>query len=68
MDPEAKKAREAAKTEQWETERKKSSKYLIPKCFFAAEYWNPPQTSESMHNTKYINQFERLKVFKNLFF
>jgi len=62
MDPEAKKAREAAKTEQWETERKKSSKYLIPKCFFAAEYWNPPQTSESMHNTKYINQFERLKM------
>jgi chromatin assembly factor 1 subunit A len=33
LDPETKKMREAAKSEQWEMEKKKTSKYLIPKFF-----------------------------------
>ncbi len=66
MDPETKKARETAKSEQWETERKKASKYLIPKYYYASEHWN--LSDESIQNNRYLKQFDRLKVILNLLF
>ena len=63
MNPEEKKVREAAKTEQWETERKKTAKNIIPKCYFTTEYWNPRDTlRETAKDIKHITQLERLKV------
>ena len=65
-----KKAREAAKKEQWEAERgKKSSKYIVSKSFMQAKYWLPPSPSTVDDEIKHllncpaeIRLFERLKV------
>lgn len=68
MDPEAKKMREVAKTEQWETERKKTSKYQIPRVYFAKEHWDlPDPTIESAKDMKHLAHLERLqvKIFSN---
>ncbi len=63
MDPETKKLREAAKTEQWETERKKSSKFIVPKCYFVNEYWNLPDPKlDCAKDLKHLKHLERLQV------
>ncbi|RMZ98226.1 Chromatin assembly factor 1 subunit A [Brachionus plicatilis] len=62
LDPEVKMAREENKREQWELERRKGSKVLIPKFFMVSDYWN--SNSNYDDDSKIISQikmFERLK-------
>lgn len=61
LDPETKQAREAAKSEQWETERKKTSKHLVPKCFYSVEYWNVPDNLDldsARPELKHLHKFQ----------
>lgn len=63
MNPEQRKLREAAKTEQWETERKKSIKNIIPKCYFTEDFWNGRNPSlDTAKHTKHLNHLDRLQV------
>ncbi len=61
MDPELKKAREAAKKELYETERKKSSKVLVPKYFMNVKFWSDKKESAFMNSNEY-KLLERLQV------
>lgn len=62
LDPEIKQAREATKREQWEMERKKGSKVLVPKCFIVPNYWKPNNNYEKDSKiVEEIKTFERLK-------
>lgn len=61
ISPEERKIRESAKTEQWETERKKSSKYIVQKCYFTNEYWNLPDSAKD--TAKDIKHLTHLKRF-----
>ena len=61
MDPELKKAREAAKKELYETERKKSSKVLVPKYFMNVKFWSEQKESAFMNSNEY-KLLERLQV------
>ena len=62
MDPETKKARENAKTEQWEKERKKMCKVLTAKHFMIENFWN----SGSKISNK-LNEIEYLKTLRVIF-
>ena len=60
MDPEVKKAKEAAKTEQWETEQKKSSKHIVARSYIAREWWNLPESAiDSVKDAKHLKHLER---------
>ncbi len=61
MDPELKKAREAAKKELYETERKKSSKVLVPKYFMNVKYWSEQKEGALINSNEY-KLLERLQV------
>ena len=61
MDSETKKAREAFKREQYELERKRGRKVLIPKCFMKINYWNPKNMIVNL-NSDEIKLFERLQI------
>ena len=65
LDTETKKAREAAKVEQWETERKRVSKHLVPKCFFVDNYWKLSQTGIPNSIAQNIKFLEKFKVSLN---
>ncbi|CAF0817101.1 unnamed protein product [Brachionus calyciflorus] len=63
IDPEIKKARETKRSEQWELERKKASKFLIPKCFIVPNYNQPDNCYKN--DSKIVDEiklFERLKA------
>lgn len=63
MNPEQRKLREAAKTEQWETERKKATKHIIPKCYFTEDYWNGRDPSlDTAKHARHLNHLERLQM------
>jgi hypothetical protein len=61
LDPELKKAREAAKKELYETERKKSSKVLIPKYFMNFKFWSEQKEAGLLNSNEY-KLLERLQV------
>ena len=62
MDPEAKKARQASKREQWEIDqKKKNSKILIPKFFITKNYWDCPE-EHLKNNSADLKFLERLKM------
>jgi hypothetical protein len=66
---EAKKAKEAFKREQWELERKRARKILVPKCFMKLNYWNP-EAANANSNAEELKTLERLQVISkfNVFF
>lgn len=65
LDDETKKAREEAKNQQYEMERKKVSKYLVPKCFFLNEYWNVPDKIDlesARSELKQLNKYQMVPL------
>lgn len=61
LDPETKKARENCKNEEYERERQKKSKVLIPKWYIAYKYWDSPEDDER-NNPLELRLLERFKV------
>ncbi len=61
LDLEAKKAKEAFKREQWELERKRARKILVPKCFMKINYWNP-EAAHANSNSDEVKTLDRLQV------
>jgi chromatin assembly factor 1 subunit A len=66
LDPETKKARENCKNEEYERERQKKSKVLIPKWYIAYKYWDSPE-DDQRNNPSELRLLERFKVLKKNF-
>lgn len=48
-------------------ERKKVSKYLVPKCFFLNEYWNVPDKIDfesARSELKQLNKYQVIQLFQ----
>lgn len=63
VDPETRKAREKVRNEMYETERKKSSKMIVPKSYMVPKYWDKHFTPDVMRiKEDEVRFLERYKV------
>lgn len=64
VDPETRKAREKVRNELYETERKsKSSKMIIPKCYFVPKYWDHAANSGIRLKEDEMKHLEKFRVY-----
>ena len=62
LDMEAKRAKEAFKRDQWELERKRARKVLVPKCFMKKNFWDGGNSSKVSYSAEELKLLERLQM------